>query len=203
MNDDDLLLAYLNDGERLAPNGGLDRSDSSLSNLSNASALSMESVASTVLFPHSVPRDVINIKAFCTMNGMVVRIRFPRAEDGWVYRYELGGHTQLRWDYQNTVILIARHNTCMKSIFPRKPCRNCFMKAVWRRECIDPDDIFYLMAVHERVHAAVALQTIVIETVDASDEEVRVYSGSTPKANLTRKRSLDEEAQRCSQTLSR
>jgi hypothetical protein len=140
---DQLFLAYLhcargNDaltgtGERLD-----ERSDSAMS------------LASTIAFdipPTTVdahPRHLI--KAFCAFNGLFVTIAFPSEADGWVYRYDLGGQSQHRWDYDDSIVLLNRHTLpARRPLFEEKMiCRNCVMKDDWRRECMRPENAFFI-----------------------------------------------------------
>lgn len=194
------LLAYLDDSA-LGTFGGLDslpvsacvdRSDSALSNLSNASTAPFSAR------DRQDPRETLLVKAFCVPSGTLVDMPFPLSAHGWIYRYEMCGHTQLRWDLQNTpVVLIAKHNTCMKSAFQRSACRNCIMKAIWRRECIDPDDIFFLFFPAEHTQQlAPVLNMFVLNTHDVSPKHIVAYSKSVPKTALSRKRTLDDDSQR-------
>ena len=74
----------------------------------------------------------------------MVTISFPTEENGWVYRYDIGGQSQHRWDFEDALVLLSRHSTCKKAIEMRRPCRNCIMKDIWRRECTEPENAFFL-----------------------------------------------------------
>ncbi len=133
--------------------GTVPRSGSNLSQLSLASNASTvqfdatsreDSFTSSAVAPlSSVPSSprgdqLLLIEVFCTFNGWIVRIEYPTAQNGWTYRADLGGHSQHRWEFGNVMILMARHSTCGRAVFPRDLCRNCVMKTAWRRECIEP-----------------------------------------------------------------
>ena len=112
---------------------------------SNLSQLSLASNASTVQFDAPTPREdpftsmvaassstpysspsgsqLLLIEVFCTFNGWIVRIEYPTAQNGWTYRADLGGHSQHRWEFGNVMILMARHSTCGRAVFPRDLCR--------------------------------------------------------------------------------
>ena len=103
-------------------------------------------VGSPVSVPYtsSSGSQLLLIEVFCTFNGWIVRIEYPSQQNGWTYRADLGGHSQHHWEYGNIMILMARHSTDGRAVFPRELCRNCVMKTVWRRECIEPCNTFYL-----------------------------------------------------------
>ena len=139
---DQLLLAYLHGVEDGAPLGGgatrlEERSDSALS------------LASTIAFDAApaAPTAPRVIKAFCPFNQLFVTIPFPNEDDGWVYRYDIGGQSQHRWDFEGALALLSRHSTCKKAIEMRRPCRNCIMKDIWRRECTEPENAFFICSI--------------------------------------------------------
>ena len=66
----------------------------------------------------------------------------------WLYRIDIGGTSQHRWDHSGILNMVVRHSTCMKAVLPRSICRNCNMKEYWRVKCGDPDDTFFIMCEH-------------------------------------------------------
>eukprot|EP00966_Prymnesium_polylepis_P157995 3651883-Prymnesium_polylepis.1 len=92
------------------------------------------------------------------INGWVVELPYPTPESGWTYRFDLGSNSQHRWDYRHSLILIVRHTTCTKGLFTASPCRNCFMKEKWRRECCNPSNIWFIQASHNPTDAIDALK---------------------------------------------
>eukprot|EP00966_Prymnesium_polylepis_P334924 7390275-Prymnesium_polylepis.3 len=188
---DQLLLAYLHgvDGgdhvndhkERLE-----ERSDSCLS------------LASTVAFdavPTTPPSPRV-IKAFCPFNQLFVSIPFPSEDDGWVYRYDIGGQTQHRWDLDETIVLLSRHSTCKKAIEMRRPCRNCIMKDIWRRECTEPENAFFLCAVSATKDPTPVLNKLMMHCESVPADLAKLYMAQIPKMNSTRKRRFDKSTKR-------
>ena len=178
----------------------------SSSNLSQLSQLSLASNASTVQFDATSRENVFTslvaspcssqlllIEVFCTFNGWIVRIEYPTPQNGWTYRADLGGHSQHRWEFGNIMILMARHSTCGRAVFPRDLCRNCVMKTVWRRECIEPCNTFYLQAMHTVQTCIDALRPLVHDAIAASEVKAAVYLAHAPKPNVARKRVNDSQ----------
>ena len=112
------------------------------------------------------------VEAFCTFNNMSIVLEYPREYNGWVYRPEVGGHSQHRWDMANAVSVIARHSTCKKAISVRNPCRNCVMKKIWRRECIDPCNSFFVKAIGTVDDCISSLMPFVYDSTPLSQGEV-------------------------------
>lgn len=175
------------------------RSASNLSVLSLASAASNASTAlldahtftsahSPVVVPRTLDGGALLIEVFCTFNGWIVRIEYPTQDNGWTYRADLGGHSHHRWEYNSVLILMARHSTCGRSVFPRELCRNCVMKTIWRRECIDPCNTFYLHAMHTVQAAIDLLRPMVYEAVEATEIQSALYMKNAPKTTVSRKR---------------
>lgn len=133
------------------------------------------------------------VKAYSKMTRQLVNLRFPTEEAGWVYRKDMGGNAQHRWEYDNSLVLVARHSTCAKAVLPRQKCRNCSMKHVWRRECADPDDTFFLFPLSS--NAVFALSKIVVgPVIFLNQEEKKLYASSEPKVDLPiHKRTASEE----------
>ena len=184
---------------------------------SNLSQLSLASNASTVQFDdtshgdpfmsvvaasqHSIAaspsspcgNQLLLIEVFCTFNGWIVRIEYPTTQNGWTYRADLGGHSQHRWEFGNVMILMARHSTCGRAVFPRSLCRNCVMKTVWRRECIEPCNTFYLQGIHTVQVCIDALRPLVHDAIAASEVEAAAYLAHAPKPSVARKRVNDSD----------
>ena len=185
---DSLLLAYLQASDEhihkdLASEG---RSDSALSLASTIDA--MESPSATL---SSTP---LLIQTFCTMNGLFLTIAMPNStpNDGWVYRTDLGGQSHHRWDYKNSLVLLSRHTTCKKAIDVRRPCRNCMMKEVWRRECTEPENTFFLCPMTAAEDLTTAINEIMLDCTPATPEQAAIFSKNVPKISVTRKRPFDE-----------
>lgn len=103
---------------------------------------------------------------------MSIVIEYPREHNGWVYRSEVGGHSQHRWDMTNDAVsIIARHSTCKKAISARNPCRNCVMKK-WRRECIDACNSFFVKAIGTVDDCISSLLPLVYDSRPLSQGEV-------------------------------
>ena len=132
--------------------------------------------------------DELRIQAFCTFNGWIVTIAYPSESVGWIYRADMGGHSQHRWEYADALILTARHSTCIRAMIPKPTCRNCIMKTVWRRECIDPCNTFYIQPMSNVAICVDALQPLVIAAVQATAVEATQYMKHAPKLSSMRKR---------------
>lgn len=181
---------------------GVPRSASTLSELSLASSASTM-LATSRSHPNlldvqspalpGTDRQLLLIEVFCTFNGWLVRIEYPSVENGWSYRADMGGHSMHRWEYGNVMILMARHSTCGRAVFPRDICRNCVMKAIWRRECIDPCNTFYLQAMNTVQACIDALRPLVYEASEASEAQVSLFLQNVPKTTTSRKRVADAE----------
>eukprot|EP00966_Prymnesium_polylepis_P163631 3782714-Prymnesium_polylepis.1 len=129
------------------------------------------------------------LDAYCLVNGWMVRIHYPDPSKGWVFRYDVSGHAQMRWDYQSSLMLLLRHSTCMKALVSRQFCRNCEMKDIWRRECADPCNTFYIQSLNDPKACLVALQSIILDAEKATQETVALRMAGAPKINNNRKRS--------------
>jgi hypothetical protein len=188
---DQLLLAYLHGVDDGAPlDGGElrieERSDSALS---LASTIAFDAAPSAPIAPRV-------IRAFCPFNQLIVTIPFPNEDDGWVYRYDIGGQSQHRWDFEGTLALLSRHSTCKKTIEMRRPCRNCIMKDIWRRECTQPENAFFLCAIVASKDPTPALNKLIVECDSVPPDMVKLYQAHMPKLNSARKRRFDEETKR-------
>ena len=102
----------------------------------------------------------------------------------------------MRWDYQSSLMLLLRHSTCMKSLVSRHPCRNCVMKDIWRRECADPCNSFYIQSLNEPKACLVALQKIILDAEKATPETIAIRMAGAPKINNNRKRSSIDESRK-------
>lgn len=65
------------------------------------------------------------------------------------------------------------------------------MKTVWRRECIDPCNTFYLQAMNSVQTAVDVLRPLVYEAIEATDTQAAQYMKHAPKASVARKRVND------------
>lgn len=171
----------------LAPSG-------SFPNLMDVQSPSPQDKPMPMLVGPLAPKQLLLIEVFCTFNGWIVRIEYPSEENGWSYRADLGGHSTHRWDFSNVMILMARHSTCGRSVFPREMCRNCVMKQIWRTACIDPCNTFYLQAMHTVQACIDALRPIVYEASEATENQASLYLLNAPKTTVSRKRVSDAES---------
>ena len=127
------------------------------------------------------------IEAFCTFHAALVHLDYPDAESGWAFRPDQGGYSCLRWDLGNDVCIVAKHSTCAKAMRPKaKPCRNCEKKQVWRRECIEATNTFFIFALTDAVAATKVLMPLVFRTVALCPEEQHMWMAFAPKINFKR-----------------
>lgn len=181
---DSLLLAYLQASDEYNPK---DLTNDERSN----SALSLASTVEVLDSPRDAPS--LTIKAFCVINGLFLTIELPTTNDnGWIYRNDLGGQSHHRWDYKKSLILLSRHTTCKKAVQPQQPCRNCMMKEIWRRECTEPENAFFLCSMVTADDLTAAINEIMIDCTPATAEQIAIYSKNIPKMSVTRKRPFDE-----------
>lgn len=159
-------------------NGDMSRSSSELS-------LATTAIAS--------PPPAMTIQAFCTFNGWFVKLQYPNEGNGWSYRADLGGQSVHRWEYGNSIVLMARHSTCGRAVIPRSLCRNCEMKQVWRVKCCEPCDTFFILPAGSTSLCVSALQPLIFSAKAATAQEYSMYTRCAPKASLTRKRGNDSE----------
>lgn len=87
--------------------------------------------------------------------------------------------------------LLSRHSTCGRSILKRPLCRNCLMKTVWRRECIEPCNSFYLLNNGSIEDCMEVLRILSYHVSPSTHEQSAAYVAHIPK---TRKRSLQDTA---------
>ena len=93
------------------------------SGLSDSSASSLAS-SSLPSFSFNTTSDLVGeVKAYCRFTHELVRVRFPMDANGWLYRIDLGGTSQHRWDHSGILNMVVRHSTCMKAVLPRSICR--------------------------------------------------------------------------------
>ena len=186
---DQLLIAYLHGVGDVAVSEESrlqERSDSALS------------LASTIAFDAApaAPTAPRVIKAFCLFNQLFVTIPFPNEDDGWVYRYDIGGQSQHRWDFEGALALLSRHSTCKKAMEMRRPCRNCIMKDIWRRECTEPENAFFICSISASNDPTRVLNKLIVECDSVPPHLAKVYLAHVPKLNSARKRRFDEETKR-------
>ena len=135
------------------------------------------------------------VEAYCTFNMWLVRIPFPVADDGWVYQADLGGLSQHRWDFNNTLSIMLRHTTCTRGVKigsgSNEECRNCQMKHVWRRECISPNYMFFVGALGSTGDATKALNSMILDAKLLDQAESQKYVFHAPKVSSFRKRLVD------------
>lgn len=189
VDDDRILLSSLldSDDDEEAEVAELREAKQRFERVTSQSQLSTASTA-LVEDPRS---DVLLIRAFCTFNSFIVEIEYPRTSNGWVFRDDLGGHSLCRWDYGNVMILLARHSTCSRAVIPRDLCRTCVMKSVWRRECSEPCNTFYLQAMNTVQACLAALQPLVCSASPADPNDAILFLHHVPKSSVSRKRVVD------------
>lgn len=181
--DDMLVSSFLADGDDEPDLNELPHSDS-------VSTVAIPSPSLSMLSDMDVD-EPFYVQAFCTFNGMAVVIEYPREHNGWVYRPEYGGHSQHRWDMRNAVSVVARHSTCKKAIVPRETCRNCIMKKIWRRECIDPCNFFFIKAIGDVEDCTAVLATLVVDSSGLEKSDVARLVMHVPKPPTSRRRNDD------------
>lgn len=176
------------------------RVDSRVSEVSSVSSSSVSPPLPRVDFGDTFCQDD-SLLAFCKFTRELIRMRFPSDTSGWTYRVDLGGTSQHRWDYAGVLVLVVRHSTCMKAVIPRAMCRNCQMKEIWRRECAQPDDTFFLlteMSVLDELAIQALRQVQIGETIPIIDSEMQLYDIAQicPLSVSPRKRAVNADEKR-------
>lgn len=120
---------------------------------------------------------VITIDAYVVFAKCVVRVPSPMANGTWYYRIH---GTQPFWEY-NGLILLRRHSTCQRAVFPRPWCRNCNHRKLWRRECEQPDDTYYILSAVNTALALAVLREITILTIPTTVAQQAAFIHSVPK----------------------
>ena len=171
--DNDLLDACLVADDTFHIQHALSRNNSAISNASTAICRTVGRV----------------VRAFCRPHMLMVELMYPDELSGWVYRQEIGGPSVHRWEYGDGILLTSRHSTCTKGMIAREACRNCNMKAVWRRECLEPCNAFYVDCLQ---HGAMqVVRTLALSVTSATSEEILQYTTFAPKLSAMRTRVLD------------
>lgn len=166
---------------------------------SSASSLASSPLPS-LLFDNT--SDLVGeVKAYCRFTHELVRVRFPTDANGWLYRIDLGGTSQHRWDHSGILNMVVRHSTCMKAVLPRSVCRNCNMKEYWRVKCGDPDDTFFIMCEHAAsIDAATQIlrHVQIGQPIPISDADIQLYENAQVSLfNVSpRKRPIDLDDKR-------
>ena len=143
-----------------------------------------------------IASPTVMIEAFCMFDCRIIQIEYPTAENNWIYRPELGGHSLHRWDLDGEeACMLAKHSTCSKAMRPRgKLCRNCDMKKTWRRECAESCNIFFIYALSDATSARQAIAHLFNHSFTPSNEEMRLYISFAPKIPTRPKRSAQERS---------
>ena len=173
------------------------------SGLSDSSASSLASSPLPPLRFNDTTSDLVGeVKAYCRFTHELVRVRFPTDSNGWLYRVDLGGTSQHRWDHSGILNMVVRHSTCMKAVLPRSICRNCNMKEYWRVKCGDHDDTFFIMCEHT-VSLEAATQILrhvqIGQAIPITDADIHLYENAQVSLfNVSpRKRPIDFDEKRC------
>lgn len=169
--DDDLLDACVADHSDRFLHHAFRRNDSVIS---NASTLILE--------------EPIHVETYCRPSMLMVEIEYPNQRNGWVYRPDVGGPSLHRWE-RGGLLLTSRHTTCTKGMVVREACRNCHMKSVWRRECLEPCNAFYLDCLRD----ASEVNELALSVRSATTDEISRYTAFAPKLAALRKRVLDTQ----------
>lgn len=203
VDDIDFLSSLLDDAhEGASRTGNVDSLFSDIPIPRSGSELSVSSdtsVATVATLATVTPTSLI--KAFCTFNGYFLYMQYPSDSNGWSYRADIGGNSQHRWEWGDAITLMVRHSTCARAVIARKICRNCEMKAIWRKECSDPCNTFYVLASKTVPLCIAALQRLVMKSHAATPNEYQLYMAHCPKASTSRKRSLADPEEKMKRML--
>lgn len=131
---------------------------------------------SSISSPSTVGVDeTLYVSAFCTFNGAMYLLEYPRDHNGWSFRPTQSAYSQLRWDLQDTLAAVCTKTTCQKA--QQQLCSNCQMKSVWHRQCGALYYQWYIRAIGDATDADCIrlLGPLVYETKTLSAPEMNAY----------------------------
>ena len=105
--------------------------------------------------------DRLTITAFNHLANTEIVMTYPHPNDGWLFRADVSSGATLRWELNDTLVVVTRHSTCDRAIIPREKCRNCVMKRTWRKQCSEKCDAFFVLAMENAVGAAEVLAGLI------------------------------------------
>ena len=102
---------------------------------------------STAYMPRKKRRDK-KLNAFVTWDNSTIKLKYPLTP--WKKHKSSGKHSTMRWSLFDTnnrecIQLACKHFSCFNSPFKtRKKCEHC-SKPKWRKSCLDPDDLYFIV----------------------------------------------------------
>lgn len=147
------------------------------------------------LFP-IVPTNLIDptndVHIIAYWNKRLVVITYPDSKSkwcAWEKREDCGSHSQHRWglhdkERRECAQLVATHNACLNSVFLQELCRNCQFRHVWRKSCLTPQNLFYIIPLVNISKCEALLDSLIISQYDTRIDVLSAYEKTLPKAVL-------------------
>lgn len=114
-----------------------------------------------------------DIEAFCVWEGTIVCLAFPTQASGWNRLDDNDGNptSHNRWEYyDHSLMIVAKHRSCLKAPIPIQTCNNCAKRNVWRKVCETPVEVFYLFLLVDNPENAVDLPLLINRRIQISEE---------------------------------
>ena len=128
----------------------------------------------------------VTITAFVVWNRNSVVISSPMHTSlthlGWAFSNEMKC-----WVLNNTIYLVSKHQTCLKSRAPGLWCDACNNRRAWRSKCQTPNDLYFLLPSNTTRVCNSILRPIVQETTELSAELLKGYLKKLPRIRKAKK----------------
>lgn len=141
------------------------------------------------------------IEAFVEWEHCLVRIEYPNSTSAWI---RCGGsYSQIRWALrdqrgQDILQLVMKHSACLNAPLVMPLCIHCQKRKVWKRRCITPQNLFYVLKVQDKRTCQLALEPFIRARMQTpSDDVVLMFTATQPvvatrSARRTAKRERDQ-----------
>ena len=137
-----------------------------------------------------------DIEAFCVWEGTIVHMAFPTQAIGWSRLDASDGNptSHNRWEYyDNSLMIVAKHRSCLKAPIPIQVCNNCARRNVWRKVCETPVEVFYLFLLVDSPEEAIDLPLLINRRIQINEEAttrfLEIMPAALPKSSKTKKAS--------------
>lgn len=126
-----------------------------------------------------------DIEAFCVWEGTIVHMAFPTQAIGWSRLDASDGNptSHNRWEYyDHSLMIVAKHRSCLKAPIPIQTCNNCAKRNVWRKVCETPVEVFYLFLLVDSPEAAIDLPLLINRRIQINEEATTRFLEIMPAA---------------------
>ena len=138
------------------------------------------------------------IEAFVEWEHCLVRIEYPNSTSAWI---RCGGsYSQIRWALrdqhgQDVLQLVMKHSACLNAPLVMPLCIHCQNRKVWKRRCITPQNLFYILRVQDKRVCQLTLDPFIRARVQTtSDEVILMFTTSQPVVATRSKQSGKQSA---------